>query len=185
MEGDGLSICLTWWWIVYCFIGTGKKGEVWRGCQAKRIEESWNGSKVCLYTSIILPGFNLVNMVELGLELLLLESMTSFTRPFGALFYAQLFESFPFCHLPSYKFFWNWHCIDPHFGIFVQRSEKRLILAPNAASLSLFWALRIYPLLFSSRRWSKREEVDFYRTVSTFGVEFNKKDGTYDWSRFR
>lgn len=36
-----------------------------------------------------------------------------------------------------------------------------------------------------AQKWSKREEVDFYRTVSTFGVEFNKKDGTYDWSRFR
>lgn len=39
--------------------------------------------------------------------------------------------------------------------------------------------------MFFSKRWSKREEVDFYRTVSTFGVEYNKKDGTYDWSRFR
>lgn len=39
--------------------------------------------------------------------------------------------------------------------------------------------------LFFSPRWSKREEVDFYRTVTTFGVEFNKREGTYDWSRFR
>ena len=39
--------------------------------------------------------------------------------------------------------------------------------------------------MFLSERWSKREEVDFYRTVSTFGVEYNKKDGTYDWTRFR
>ena len=38
---------------------------------------------------------------------------------------------------------------------------------------------------FLSKRWSKREEVDFYRTVSTFGVEYNKNDGTYDWTRFR
>ncbi|KAL9976050.1 hypothetical protein ACROYT_G013284 [Oculina patagonica] len=36
-----------------------------------------------------------------------------------------------------------------------------------------------------AQKWSKREEVDFYRTVSTFGVEYNKEDGTYDWSRFR
>lgn len=40
-------------------------------------------------------------------------------------------------------------------------------------------------LFFFSPRWSKREEVDFYRTVTTFGVEFNKNEGTYDWSRFR
>ena len=39
--------------------------------------------------------------------------------------------------------------------------------------------------MFFFERWSKREEVDFYRTVSTFGVEYNKEDGTYDWSRFR
>lgn len=36
-----------------------------------------------------------------------------------------------------------------------------------------------------AQKWSKREEVDFYRTVSSFGVEYNKKNGTYDWSRFR
>ncbi|XP_032220278.1 chromodomain-helicase-DNA-binding protein 8 isoform X2 [Nematostella vectensis] len=36
-----------------------------------------------------------------------------------------------------------------------------------------------------AQKWSKREEVDFYRTVSTFGVEFDEKEGRYDWSRFR
>ncbi|GAB6030490.1 hypothetical protein CHUAL_007354 [Chamberlinius hualienensis] len=35
------------------------------------------------------------------------------------------------------------------------------------------------------RKWSRREESDFYRVISTFGVEFNSKDGRYDWSRFR
>jgi hypothetical protein len=54
------------------------------------------------------------------------------------------------------------------------------------------------------RRWSRREESDFFRTVSTFGVEYDRfvaslnifvlsrthilicrKRGQYDWSKFR
>ena len=35
------------------------------------------------------------------------------------------------------------------------------------------------------RRWTRREEADFFRTISNFGVEYNKKLGRYDWSRFR
>ncbi|XP_041376531.1 chromodomain-helicase-DNA-binding protein 8-like isoform X2 [Gigantopelta aegis] len=36
-----------------------------------------------------------------------------------------------------------------------------------------------------SIRWSRREEADFYRTVSTFGVEYNRAAGRYRWDRFR
>ncbi|KAK3733995.1 hypothetical protein QZH41_009861 [Actinostola sp. cb2023] len=36
-----------------------------------------------------------------------------------------------------------------------------------------------------AQKWSKREEVDFYRTVSTFGVEYDKETDIYDWSQFR
>merc|ERR1712071_352842 len=35
------------------------------------------------------------------------------------------------------------------------------------------------------RRWTRREEADFFRTISNFGVEYNKKMGRYDWTRFR
>uniref|UniRef100_A0A7N6BDE4 DNA helicase n=1 Tax=Anabas testudineus TaxID=64144 RepID=A0A7N6BDE4_ANATE len=43
------------------------------------------------------------------------------------------------------------------------------------------------------QRWTRREECDFYRVVSTFGVETMKKepglpeggDGDFDWTRFR
>ena len=35
------------------------------------------------------------------------------------------------------------------------------------------------------RRWTRREEGDFFRTISNFGVEYNKKLGRYDWTRFR
>ncbi|XP_025076427.1 chromodomain-helicase-DNA-binding protein 8-like isoform X4 [Pomacea canaliculata] len=34
-------------------------------------------------------------------------------------------------------------------------------------------------------RWSRREEADFYRTVSTFGVEFDRETGHFKWDRFR
>ncbi|KAL5021350.1 hypothetical protein ScPMuIL_000505 [Solemya velum] len=34
-------------------------------------------------------------------------------------------------------------------------------------------------------RWSRREESDFYRVVSSFGVEFDCHTGRYKWDRFR
>uniref|UniRef100_A0AAQ5XCI0 DNA helicase n=1 Tax=Amphiprion ocellaris TaxID=80972 RepID=A0AAQ5XCI0_AMPOC len=49
------------------------------------------------------------------------------------------------------------------------------------------------PALCVSSRWTRREECDFYRVVSTFGVEKMKKepglleggDNEFDWTRFR
>ncbi|RWS29488.1 chromodomain-helicase-DNA-binding protein 8-like protein, partial [Leptotrombidium deliense] len=37
----------------------------------------------------------------------------------------------------------------------------------------------------AQKKWSRREEADFYRAVSSFGVEYNKKEDRFDWSRFR
>lgn len=37
----------------------------------------------------------------------------------------------------------------------------------------------------AQRKWSKREEADFFRTVSSFGVEYSKETKQYDWSKFR
>ena len=34
-------------------------------------------------------------------------------------------------------------------------------------------------------RWSKREEQDFIRVISFFGVVFNPKTNKYDWTKFR
>ncbi len=34
-------------------------------------------------------------------------------------------------------------------------------------------------------KWSRREEADFYRVVSTFGVERDMQSGQYKWSTFR
>lgn len=33
------------------------------------------------------------------------------------------------------------------------------------------------------QRWSRREEVDFYKTVSTFGVERDRHTGEYRYSK--
>lgn len=38
--------------------------------------------------------------------------------------------------------------------------------------------------LYSSR-WSRREEADFYRVVSTFGVERDRSSKQYQWDTFR
>lgn len=34
-------------------------------------------------------------------------------------------------------------------------------------------------------RWTRREEADFYRVVSTFGVVFDPDLGRFDWTKFR
>ncbi|KAJ8302947.1 hypothetical protein KUTeg_019343 [Tegillarca granosa] len=38
---------------------------------------------------------------------------------------------------------------------------------------------------FQQSRWSRREETDFYRVISSFGVEFDPDTGRYKWDRFR
>ncbi|CAL9703990.1 unnamed protein product [Knipowitschia caucasica] len=35
------------------------------------------------------------------------------------------------------------------------------------------------------RRWTRREQADFYRTISSFGVVFDPERKVYDWSQFR
>ncbi|GAA6096271.1 chromodomain-helicase-DNA-binding protein 9 isoform X2 [Tachysurus ichikawai] len=35
------------------------------------------------------------------------------------------------------------------------------------------------------QRWTRREEADFYRVVSTFGVVFDPELGRFDWTKFR
>jgi len=39
--------------------------------------------------------------------------------------------------------------------------------------------------LFNNRKWSRRDESDFYRIISSFGVEYNKNEDGYDWNKFR
>lgn len=35
------------------------------------------------------------------------------------------------------------------------------------------------------RRWTRREQADFYRTVSSFGVVYDPEKKNFDWSQFR
>lgn len=41
------------------------------------------------------------------------------------------------------------------------------------------------PCFFLLHRWTRREEADFYRVVSTFGVVFDPELGRFDWTKFR
>lgn len=34
-------------------------------------------------------------------------------------------------------------------------------------------------------KWTRREEADFYRVVSTYGIEFDRHKGRYIWDKFR
>lgn len=43
--------------------------------------------------------------------------------------------------------------------------------------------ISMYQHLFS--RWTRREEADFYRVVSTFGVVYDVHRQCFDWSQFR
>uniref|UniRef100_A0A8C5HEW9 Chromodomain-helicase-DNA-binding protein 6-like n=1 Tax=Gouania willdenowi TaxID=441366 RepID=A0A8C5HEW9_GOUWI len=39
--------------------------------------------------------------------------------------------------------------------------------------------------LLSRTRWTRREQADFYRTVSSYGVVYDPDRKTFDWSQFR
>lgn len=39
--------------------------------------------------------------------------------------------------------------------------------------------------VFFCCRWTRREQADFYRTVSSFGVVFDPERKAFDWSQFR
>lgn len=69
-----------------------------------------------------------------------------------------------------------------------QRWEERV----NVGTVDLFFffylSFQSVPeciWLFSFLRWTRREEADFYRVVSTFGVVFDPNLGRFDWTKFR
>ncbi|XP_075384855.1 chromodomain-helicase-DNA-binding protein 6 isoform X2 [Tenrec ecaudatus] len=37
----------------------------------------------------------------------------------------------------------------------------------------------------TQKRWTRREQADFYRAVSSFGVVFDQEKKTFDWTQFR
>lgn len=36
-----------------------------------------------------------------------------------------------------------------------------------------------------SRKWTKREEADFFKIVSSYGIDYDRKRKSYDWTRFK
>uniref|UniRef100_A0A4W6E9L7 Chromodomain helicase DNA binding protein 9 n=1 Tax=Lates calcarifer TaxID=8187 RepID=A0A4W6E9L7_LATCA len=71
---------------------------------------------------------------------------------------------------------------------------RRLITASQRYTKMIIYYWKIYNCLrkwllqckFSiSVRWTRREEADFYRVVSTFGVVFDPNLGRFDWTKFR
>lgn len=57
----------------------------------------------------------------------------------------------------------------------------------GASKLGLDSGLFSWPhfLLLFLPRWTRREEADFYRVVSTFGVIFDPVKHQFDWNQFR
>jgi len=37
----------------------------------------------------------------------------------------------------------------------------------------------------AQKKWSRREEADFYRVVSSYGVEYDRRTQQFDWNKFR
>lgn len=48
-----------------------------------------------------------------------------------------------------------------------------------------FFHSHSFVVIVDSVRWTRREEADFYRVVSTFGVVFDTQQKKFDWSQFR
>lgn len=36
-----------------------------------------------------------------------------------------------------------------------------------------------------AKRWTRREEADFFRVASSYGVIYNRKKKSYDWTKFK
>uniref|UniRef100_A0A673JTU8 Chromodomain-helicase-DNA-binding protein 9-like n=1 Tax=Sinocyclocheilus rhinocerous TaxID=307959 RepID=A0A673JTU8_9TELE len=58
-------------------------------------------------------------------------------------------------------------------------------LYPLPPMLSDTLSPKIAAKIERQQRWTRREEADFYRVVSTFGVVFDPDLGRFDWTKFR
>lgn len=63
----------------------------------------------------------------------------------------------------------------------------RIILWLQNKNGSLWFCQKGYQTctFFTFLRWTRREEADFYRVVSTFGVVFDPNLSRFDWTKFR
>ncbi|XP_041280358.1 uncharacterized protein LOC121346541, partial [Onychostruthus taczanowskii] len=57
------------------------------------------------------------------------------------------------------------------------------ILWPFFAVFSPF--LTVFPVFHPAARWTRREQADFLRVASSFGVELEPGSGRFRWGRFR
>ncbi|XP_074646816.1 chromodomain-helicase-DNA-binding protein 8-like isoform X2 [Tubulanus polymorphus] len=64
----------------------------------------------------------------------------------------------------------------------IQQKEKKM---QKRQHFEAILKEREYAKRQSQQRWARREESDFYRVVSTYGVEFDKNTQQYNWERFR
>ncbi|XP_059368476.1 chromodomain-helicase-DNA-binding protein 9-like isoform X5 [Carassius carassius] len=58
-------------------------------------------------------------------------------------------------------------------------------LYPLPPTLSDTLSPKLAAKIERQQRWTRREEADFYRVVSTFGVVFDPDLGCFDWAKFR
>uniref|UniRef100_A0A8C9VQN7 Chromodomain helicase DNA binding protein 6 n=1 Tax=Scleropages formosus TaxID=113540 RepID=A0A8C9VQN7_SCLFO len=63
--------------------------------------------------------------------------------------------------------------------------EFRRITNPFIPLFCLFLVMSSFSLLFFLSRWTRREQADFYRTVSSFGVVYDPEKKAFDWTQFR
>lgn len=93
--------------------------------------------------------------------------------------------------LPSFLKFsleTRYFCLQYHFPLKLVCSNHQ-----NGNALFLFLFLfcgnffhsHSFVVIVDSARWTRREEADFYRVVSTFGVVFDTQQKKFDWSQFR
>uniref|UniRef100_A0A8B9FCY3 Chromodomain helicase DNA binding protein 6 n=1 Tax=Amazona collaria TaxID=241587 RepID=A0A8B9FCY3_9PSIT len=59
---------------------------------------------------------------------------------------------------------------------------NRKELPPRAEMLIMYLGVHVSSM---PRRWTRREQADFYRTVSSFGVIYDQERKIFDWTQFR
>nr|XP_043879334.1 chromodomain-helicase-DNA-binding protein 6 isoform X2 [Solea senegalensis] len=67
------------------------------------------------------------------------------------------------------------HTGGPHTWQLSEELRRCSVVSTEPDPLFLEW----------QRRWTRREQADFYRTVSSFGVVYDSERKIFDWSQFR
>ncbi|XP_051559122.1 chromodomain-helicase-DNA-binding protein 9-like isoform X1 [Myxocyprinus asiaticus] len=69
----------------------------------------------------------------------------------------------------------------------IHQTQRAMTPAPYTLSPTLSDTLnpKMVAKIERQQRWTRREEADFYRVVSTFGVVFDPDLGRFDWTKFR